>query len=94
MCRSLKAVGARILLLDGSFVTKKPVPGDYDACYYGAEVDMSKLDPVFTLFDNERQAMKNKFGGEAFAAEWLARGWEPYEFFFQHDKDGMKWTHL
>ena len=31
--RLLKAAGCRLVYLDGSFVTGKPEPGDYDACW-------------------------------------------------------------
>jgi hypothetical protein len=88
MCQELRAAGAKFLLLDGSFVTKKPLPKDFDACYYLSEVDIARLNPVFQDFSNERATMKARFRGEAFPAEYNAAGWEPYEEFFQHDEDG------
>jgi hypothetical protein len=64
--RALRVAGCGRLYLDGSYVTAKTVPGDYDACWDPAGMDRGKLDPVFLDFSNKRQAMKNKFGGEFF----------------------------
>jgi hypothetical protein len=59
-------VGCRLVLLDGSYVTAKPVPNDYDACWDPAGVDFDKLDPVFDDFDNGRANQKARYGGEFF----------------------------
>ena len=63
---ALSLAGCGILYLDGSYVTAKPIPNDYDACWDPTGVQHAKLDPVFLNFDNKRQAMKDKFGGEFF----------------------------
>lgn len=63
---ALHAAGCGNLYLDGSFVTAKNTPNDYDACWDTTGVDRAKLDPVFLNFTNKRQAMKDKFGGEFF----------------------------
>lgn len=63
---SLRGAGCREVLLDGSYVTAKPMPGDYDACWSPAGVIPSKLDPVFRDFTNKRAAQKAKFKGEFF----------------------------
>jgi hypothetical protein len=65
---ALRVAGCDKLWLDGSYVTGKTVPGDYDACWDPTGMDRAKLDPVFLDFSNKRQAMKNKFGGEFFPA--------------------------
>jgi len=65
---ALRVAGCGRLYLDGSYVTAKTVPGDYDACWDPTGMDRAKLDPVFLDFSNKRQAMKNKFGGEFFPA--------------------------
>jgi hypothetical protein len=62
----LSMVGCRRVLLDGSYVSAKPVPGDYDACWDPDGVDFVKLDPVFDDFDNGRANQKARFGGEFF----------------------------
>ena len=46
-CRGLAAAGCTELLLDGSFVTEKPMPGDYDETWEIAGVDVDRVDPVF-----------------------------------------------
>jgi len=39
--------GCRQIYIDGSFVTKKIEPNDYDACWDPAGVDFALLDPMF-----------------------------------------------
>jgi hypothetical protein len=40
------AAGCRILYLDGSFVTEKQFPADYDGCWDAAGVTVRLLDPA------------------------------------------------
>jgi len=61
---NLQKAGCRFLYLDGSFVTDKPIPGDFDACWDPEGVSPQKLHPVFFRFDDRRAAQKAKFGGE------------------------------
>jgi len=74
--------------LDGSFVTTKDQPGDFDACWDVTDVDPDKIDPVFFDFDNGRAAQKARFGGEFFPAQ-LPEGDSGKTFleFFQIDKN-------
>jgi hypothetical protein len=58
--------------LDGSFVTARDEPGDFDACWEIAGVDADLLDPVLLDFSNARAAQKERFGGELFPAEAVA----------------------
>ncbi|WP_156368736.1 hypothetical protein [Duganella sp. Leaf61] len=87
-CRSLSNAGVKYLYLDGSFVTAKRNPGDWDACYSQVGVIAALLDPVLLDFTNGRAAQKNKFKGEAFVAEASAAGLlgPPYLKFFQTEK--------
>ena len=64
--RSLAHAGCRRLFLDGSFVTSKPWPDDYDACWDPFGVDRNLMDPVFSIFEDGRAAQKAKFSGEFF----------------------------
>ena len=57
----LYSVGCRRVLLDGSYVSGKPVPADYDACWDPSGVDFAKLDPVFDDFDDGRVSAKADF---------------------------------
>jgi hypothetical protein len=73
--------------LDGSFVTTKPHPGDFDACWDIQGVDEDLLDPVFWDFSQGRAAQKGRFGGEFFPAQ-LPEGASGRAFveFFQVNK--------
>ena len=55
---NLKAAGCRRAYIDGSFVTAKEHPGDFDACWELAGVVASRLDPVLLIFDPGRAAQK------------------------------------
>jgi hypothetical protein len=85
---SLHGAGCRLAYLDGSFVTAKEHPGDFDACWEVQGVDADLLDPVLLDFADRRAAQKAKFGGELFPAEW---GADPdgtrFLDFFQRDKN-------
>ena len=84
---NLKNAGCRIVYLDGSFVTNKSVPNDYDACWEEAGVDPTALDPVLLTFDPGRATQKAKYMGELFPASTVVNsiGLSFYEF-FQRDK--------
>lgn len=83
----LREAGCRTLYVDGSFVTAKREPGDFDACWDITGVDPARLDPVFLTFDNGREAQKARFGGELFPAQ-LPEGISGTTFlqFFQTDR--------
>ncbi len=84
---SLRAAGCRRAYLDGSFVTAKEDPADFDACWEAAGVDPDLVDPVLLGFANRRAAQKARFGGELFPADWDA---DPHGTrfldYFQQDK--------
>ena len=88
---NLKNAGCRAAYIDGSFVTSKEHPGDFDACWEEAYVDGSALDPVLLDFDNERLAQKLKYHGELLPASSPA---DPsgmsYLDFFQTTKEGIR----
>jgi hypothetical protein len=84
---SLQRVGCRSVYIDGSFVTAKEVPGDFDACWSVDGVNADLIEPVLLDFDNERAAQKAKYFGDIFPAE-LPEGLSGKTFldFFQTDK--------
>ena len=86
---ALKSAGCKKAYLDGSFVTSKDKPGDFDGCWEEANVDPSLLDPILLTFDNGRAAQKIKFGGELFPAGFVADPTSGSIFidFFQIHKD-------
>jgi uncharacterized protein DUF6932 len=70
--RSLQAAGCRRIYLNGSFVTDKEAPGDFDACWEASGVDADKLDRELLDFSANRAAQKGRYGGELFPAETAA----------------------
>jgi hypothetical protein len=63
--RSLRRAGCRLAYVNGSFVTAKQTPGDFDGCWDAQGVDPDALDPVLLDFTNRRAAQKAKFGGSS-----------------------------
>ena len=84
----LKGAGCGTVYLNGSFVTSKTYPNDYDACWEEVGVDPTALDPVLLTFDSGRAAQKAKYMGELFPASIIADidGLSFLEF-FQTDKE-------
>lgn len=83
---ALRSAGCGKLYLDGSYVTAKSIPGDYDGCWDPAGMVRAKLDPVFLDFSNKRQAMKNRFGGEFFPSNASNTPTQTFLDFFQIEK--------
>lgn len=86
-CRLLRRAGCRLVYLDGSFVSAKEKPGDFDACWDIQGVDDEVLDPLFLDFADGRIAQKRRFQGEFFPAQ-LPEGATGRRFveFFQVNK--------
>ncbi|MCX7782613.1 MAG: hypothetical protein N2318_03095 [Meiothermus sp.] len=85
----LKQAGCKWAYLNGSFVTAKEEPGDFDVCWEPDGVDYDKLDPVLLDFSNKRSAQKAKYGGELFPATADATGdGTPFIEFFQSARGG------
>lgn len=87
---ALGRAGCKTVYLDGSFVTDKPEPGDYDACWEMAGVNPALLDPVLKDFSNKRRRQKDKYGGEFFPADSLADGVTFFRDYFQRDRHTLK----
>jgi hypothetical protein len=85
--KDLRYAGCRRVYLDGSFVTEKPDPDDYDACYETVGVDPGLLDPVLLDFRARRAAQKAKYLGELFPSSYPAATGYNFFQFFQHDKN-------
>ena len=83
---ALHKAGCQKVYLDGSFVTEKPFPGDFDACWDPIGVDATKLDSVFLDFSDGRRNQKKRFCGEFFPARELANGTHRFLDFFQTDR--------
>ena len=88
---NLKSAGCQTVYVDGSFITAKGFPNDFDACWEEVGVDPLALDPVLLTFDPGRATQKAKYLGELFPASIIASedGFSFLEF-FQADKETGK----
>jgi hypothetical protein len=91
----LRIAGCRRVYVDGSFVTAKAVPMDYDVAWDPTGVDLAALkakEPVFWDFSNLRAAQKAKFLGEFLPSSATEAGCgKTFLEFFQIDKNtGMQ----
>ncbi len=85
----LAAVGCRQVWLNGSFVTAKDEPTDFDACWDTDGVDHDELDPVFLDLSAGRAAQKHLLRGELFPNVMEAGSGVRFAEFFQKDRDGF-----
>ena len=82
----LRRAGCRRLYLNGSFVTQKPIPNDYDACWDLSGVNRELVDPIFFNFTDNRAEQKTRFLGEFFPSTYRVAGIEmTFIEFFQID---------
>lgn len=84
---ALRKAGCRKVFLNGSFVTGKANPGDFDVCWDSVGVETAKLNPVFLDFSEGRKKQKEIFQGEFFPDHLSADGTHTFLDFFQIDKD-------
>jgi len=84
---SLQRAGCRKAYIDGSFVTAKETPADFDACWESDGVDLAALDPSLLDFAKDRRAQKERFRGELFPANLVTEpGGIPILQFFQRER--------
>lgn len=83
----LAIAGCRRIWLNGSFVTDKDEPGDFDVCWDTANVDLDVLDPVLLDLSNQRSAQKARFGGELFPNVAEVESGLSFAEFFQNERD-------
>jgi hypothetical protein len=68
--KDLSAAGCQKVYINGSFVTAKEVPGDYDLCWSIDGVIPEKLNQALLDFSPKgRVLMKQKYKGDLFPAE-------------------------
>jgi hypothetical protein len=87
LIEDLKTIGCKTVYIDGSYVTTKEVPGDYDACWenIGVDEDALVLNPALTF--ERRELQEEWYGADVFPArvEEAASGLLFLDF-FQVDK--------
>lgn len=88
--QNLRDAGCRAAIVDGSFVSAKDLPGDYDAAFDPFGVDGDRVDPVLLRHKDGRRSMKAKYFGDIFP--WGAMACSKtgllYQEFFQRDRAG------
>ena len=87
---NLSAAGCKRVWIDGSFVTVKRLPGDWDGCWDPVGVDPNKLDPAFLdPTPTGRQIVKTKYLADLFPSSIRVAGSGSllaFVDFFQIDK--------
>ncbi len=73
--------------LNGSFVTSKEEPVDFDVAWDSADVDLDRLDPIFFEFAEGRRAQKRRFGGELLPNVVESGSGLVLTEFFQNERD-------
>jgi hypothetical protein len=86
--QNLAAAGCQSVLLNGSFVSAKELPQDYDGVWDPKGVDPMRIDPTLLDFSNHRAAMKLKYLGELFPATATAAPGVLFRDFFMKDRSG------
>jgi len=84
-----KHAGCKIIYLDGSFVTTKKFPNDYDCCWITDGVDPNLLDWILQKYDRiGRKLQKIKYFGEFFPNNIIEKSTgSPFLDFFQKDSE-------
>ena len=88
---ALASAGCHRVWLNGSFVTAKDEPGDFDAVWSPLGVDRSRLEndmPEQLDLSDHRAAQKSRFGGEFFPNIIESGTGKQFAEFFQSDRDG------
>jgi hypothetical protein len=85
--QNLRAAGCAVAYIDGSFITSKDRPSDFDGCWSADGVRLDELDPVLKIFSEGRALQKAKYFGELFPLSARADGiGRTFLAFFQTDK--------
>ncbi len=85
LIKDLTYAGCRTLYLNGSFVTDKQEPKDYDACWEAEGVN-NKISPILRDIKTYKDERKSKYGGDIyFCAPELGID---FLQFFQSGRDG------
>lgn len=82
----LSVAGCRRVWLNGSFVTAKEEPADFDACWDTNGVDLDALDPVLLDLSGGRAAQKRRFGGELLPNVIEAQSGLVFADFFRNER--------
>src|SRR5580704_159586 len=63
----LKSIRCKTLFIDGSYVTNKMIPNDFDACWDNRGIDLAMVKAKFPFLWSAASS-KRKYGGDVFPA--------------------------
>jgi hypothetical protein len=86
----LRDAGCRRVWLDGSYVTRKETPGDFDLCWDLDGVDLDLLTPALAAIDPPRDLQKVTYGGDVLPNVTERGSGTPFLDFFQQDEESGK----
>ena len=86
---NLKRAGCQNIYINGSFVTAKSEPNDWDACWEITGVDFDKLDSTIVDEEFNHRRRKAKYLGDLFLNAPNLPG-HNYVEFFQKSRDGIR----
>jgi hypothetical protein len=84
--RDLRRARCSTVCLDGSFVTDKAKPGDFDGCWEADGVNWDDLHPALRKVKAPRVSQKKRYRGELVISDTPSEPFGPrYVDFFQQD---------
>lgn len=92
LVRHLESVGCTAIYVDGSFITTKERPNDYDACWNIDGVKIEKVDKILLNFSDEGKVeMQKEYGGDIRPGACSpVESKATYLEFFQTDRNGNR----
>lgn len=84
---ALKTAGCRSVYVNGSFITSKAEPRDWDGCWEMEGVNFNVLDPLIVDEEFHHMKRKKKYLGDLFLQAPRLPG-RNFVSFFQRDRDG------
>lgn len=92
LMNDLKSAGCKAIYIDGSFVTIKRLPGDYDACWDDDEItyaDIIKKIPPLADVEPPRRLQQEVYGADIFPVSMIEINTGlTFLQFFQQDENG------
>lgn len=83
---NLREAGCWTVYINGSFVTDKALPDDFDGCWEWDNVNENRIDPILLTFSYDRKAQKEKYSGELFPNFIEGASQMSFLEYFQRDK--------
>lgn len=85
---NLKQADCRRVYINGSFITSKTKPSDWDGCWEPYGVNTARVDPIILDVNFDADRVRRKYKGDLFVQAPKA-GWN-YLDVFQKDREGNR----